>query len=119
MPRITKATVPAQTAGSEQGVPRNQIRDKVLKYIESQPGLTVYLSDMEGDLKAQRSTIQSAVRGLQERLPNIETVVTGKAWRYVVRPNSGKRIFEELTTTKAGIILVQDEDGNVYKLEEL
>lgn len=115
----SQATDPA--AEQADGPSRQQIRDKVLKYIEGHPGVTVYADDMANDLSANRNSIQAAVRGLQERLPQIVTVVGGKAWRWeaTAKANSGKRMFEELTTTKAGIVLVQDEDGNVYKLDEL
>lgn len=121
-------TVPAQVAGPDNGnaldlgPSRAMIRDRVLKYVESHPGVTVYCDDIARDLDANRSSVQSAVRGLQERVPQISTVISGKAWRWDANAkaaNPGKRMFEELTTTRAGVILVQDEDGNVYKLEEL
>lgn len=145
MPRISKATTKGRTtanpiaavrqeqASVEEAAPvaaksdgragRGVVRDKVLKYIERASGTTVYIDDMARDLGIEPASIRGAVRGLIDsgNCPQLIPTIAGRAWRWdaSAKANGGKRIFEELTTTKAGIVLVQDEDGNVYKLEEL
>lgn len=127
MPRITKAkdatpAVPAQADAT--GKTKNYIRDKVLKAFEASPGVTLYAEDMAEQFGVNKGTVQYAVKALSGTVPGIISVIKANAWRY--DPNakasngtSGKRIYEELTTTRAGVVLVQDEDGTVYKLEEL
>lgn len=133
MPRIKKPTTPAvrqqaqapaqeqfdtdQKADGRSG--RFYVRDRVLKAIENGAGNTVYANDIVSDLDVPLNTVQAAARALTEQVPQVEAVIPARAWRWVSKASKGKRMFEELTTTKAGVVLVQDEDGNVYKLEEL
>lgn len=103
---------------------RGVVRDKVLKYIEKASGTTVYADDMAKDLGLNQAQIRAAARGLIDsgNCPQLVVTIAGRAWRWDASQKAAKqakRIFEELTTTKAGVVLVQDEDGNVYKLEEL
>jgi DNA-binding transcriptional regulator GbsR (MarR family) len=52
----------------------------------------------------------------------IETLIRGQRWKYSTAraaKSGNKRIFEELAETRNGIILVECEDGRIYKLEEL
>lgn len=96
-------------------------RAVIARYLEAKPGQTVYLQDIAKDLGADSRTVQRGIYALikSDSLP-IAVVHAGQAWRY--DPNGAKgggRLFEELATTKQGHILVQDEHGNVYRLEEL
>lgn len=122
--RITKATVPAQEGSAERAGRGVSVRDRVLKYIEKASGTIVYVNDMSTEMDLTQGQIAGAVRGLLDsgRLPQLEVVLPGRSWRWNANAKanvSGKRMFEEMTTTKAGVVLVQDENGNVYKLEEL
>lgn len=129
MPRITKAAAqeePTPAIPAQATKTKNFIRDKVLKAFETSPGVTLYAADLAEQLGVKKGSVQYAVKALSSIVPGIIVVIPAQAWRYDPSAkaskgngSSGKRMFEELTTTKAGVILVQDEDGNVYKLEEL
>lgn len=138
--RTTKRTLPAvarqeqaqatveeaanEAAKQDGRAGRGVVRDKVLKYIERASGTTVYIDDMARDLGLKDAQIRGAVRGLIDsgNCPQLVPTIAGRAWRWDASAKASKptkRMFEELTVTKAGVVLVQDEDGNVYKLEEL
>lgn len=120
MARTSRAQEPAEDG--RRG--RTTVRDKVLRAIEKGAGSTVYIDDISKDYDLDPHSVRNGVRGLIDsgNFPQLEVAVAGRAWRWnanASKASKGKRMFEELTTTKAGVILVQDEDGNVYKLEEL
>lgn len=127
MPRIKKPTTPEQPTPAipeQASKTKNYIRDKLLKAFEASPGVTLYADDLAEQFNVGKGTVQYAVKALAETVPGIISVIKGNAWRYDPNAKAGKgssdkKLYEELTTTKAGVILVQDEDGNVYKLEEL
>lgn len=118
----TEPVEPEEKGDGRKG--RGVVRDKVLKYIEKASGTTVYVDDMAKDLGLTDQQIRGAVRGLIDggTCPQIVVVIGGRAWRWDASASkgiTGRKLYEELTTTKAGVVLVQDEDGNVFKLEEL
>lgn len=52
----------------------------------------------------------------------LEVLSRGSMWRWhphARKTQIGKRLFEELAVTHSGVVLVQDEDGNVYKVVEV
>lgn len=120
-PRQEAATEQVTEQANPERRPKHYVRDRILKAIESGAGVTVYAEDMVKDFDVPLNTVQAAARALVEQVPQVEAVIPARAWRWsaTAKASNGKRMFEELTTTKAGVVLVQDEDGNVYKLEEL
>ena len=109
------------------------IRDQVLKKITDKVGQVVYAEDIAKDLNLTREQVAAALNSMIRTgsLENdMQVVSAGRAWRYSpgspqassskrrgTRPTD-RRLFEEIGPSKQGII-VQDEDGKLYLLEEL
>jgi hypothetical protein len=109
----------------------------VRQYFAERPGMEVPLSELKAYLKrdANKEVPSAVVHNSISYLKNqqsfqIETIALGRIWRYrpaaVVAPPQNpdavlchKRMFEELATTKNGDLLIQDENGKVYRAEEL
>lgn len=104
---------------------KGYFRPAVMRYFEEHTGAHVYVEDIATAVKASREQVQSCISNMKRELPEfaIETIVTGNVYRYSGAPKPevkpGKRMFEELAVTKAGDILIQDQDGAVYKAVEL
>jgi hypothetical protein len=104
---------------------KGYFRPAIMKYFEDRPGVNVYVDDLAKEAQASREQVQSCISNMKREVPEfvIEVVVHGNVWRYVGHPKPaakpGKRMFEELAVTKAGDILIQDQDGAVYKAVEL
>jgi biotin operon repressor len=103
----------------------------VFAYLEHRIGQAVHVDDVAADLGFTKQQVKSAVNNLRttKGIP-IETLVAGYSWRYLPNskpsedsPGNGsnhtKRIFEEIGVTKTGLIILQDEDGNLFSAQEL
>lgn len=109
--------------------PKNAVLPKVVEYLEKHTGVICYVTDMETALNLNKRQIQNAVyRAAGEKQLPIETKISGHAWVFMPRPTKpvvpevvkpSRRVFEELTITRSGNVLVQDEYGVVYSLKEL
>lgn len=117
------------------------IKDKVLKYLADHPGLVVWRDDMAKDLNLLPSSIAAAIGNMiregKEASTHIVVVQSGRAWRWSEKPTTppvpprgggngvastgapARKLYEELAVTKGGTILVQSEDGQVYRLADL
>jgi hypothetical protein len=107
---------------------RSVIKPKVIEYLEKRPGVTVYADDIADAVGTDKLHVQQVISAIKRSeyetdrkiSANVEVTVPGNAWRWHPNRKNGRQLFEELTTTKAGTILVQSEDGTkVYKLVEL
>jgi len=116
---------PIKKGQRSDGSSRQFVRADVLKYIEGGAGEIVYLKDMLNDLGINRaSTVQAAIKKLMETIPQIEVAIPGRAWTWhqngaIAQEDSGKRLFEEIGTSKTGALIIQDADGNLYRAEAL
>lgn len=105
--------------------PRKPIRAAVMRHFEQSPGKRIYLADLAIALNDTEERIRDGISNLRREVPEwantLVVDVAGHAWRYQPEANSqaGKRLFEELAVTRAGEILVQDEQGAIYKLAEI
>ena len=71
--------------------------------------------------------MQECISGIlrEDQLPGLEVKIAGRSWIY--RPSASKakeaaatrRVFEELATAKGGDLIIQDQDGNLYRAKEL
>lgn len=98
--------------------------NQVFQWLEKNSGLTCYLSDMAEGLQLEKGAVQNAVRYLMndKGLP-IEAVIGGHSWRYtpnkaVKRSDSGS-LFEKIATLKSGDLVLQDEEGTLYRAQAL
>lgn len=93
---------------------------KVLEvFLAAKPGRLVTLAELVAETGLTADQVQGAVVNLRNRegIP-IEIVHRGQIWKYDPTVLTGKRMFEEIGPAKVGVI-VQDEDGKLYRLEEL
>lgn len=90
----------------------------VLQYMEQRRGINIFIDDMARDLNLDRKKVISAVNALRRNAGVVIESPTKGCYRYVgdapAAIPDGKRLFEELATTKDGRLLIQDEDGNVF-----
>lgn len=100
------------------------IAPDVLRYIQERQGEYVYIDTMRKDLGLSQVQIQGAVGNLRNRHGQpIEVIQKGTVWRW--SPNSkdlksSKRVFEEIGgPTKDGTLILECEDGSLWKAVEL
>lgn len=123
---------------------KTRIADTVLKYLEQSGGEVVYIQDVIVHTGVGRSVLQNVVRNLQKTVPQIVTVVGGRAWRWskdgveedkhnpaedleknknIAGPKQNlkrtMRMFEEIRVLNGGAILAQDENGDLYRVTRL
>jgi hypothetical protein len=100
----------------------------VHEYFVLHPGTDITISELrEAYPKYDEHAIQNAISYLRiNKKLQIDQVAQGRVWRYrptaAGKPTSpvyGKRMFEELAVTKTGDVLIQDEEGKVYRAVEL
>lgn len=102
------------------------VQPRVLHYLEQHVGENVYHQDVSKQLDLTESQVKEAIYHLRKKdnlSGSIEVVVAGSIWRYDPSKReskkSGKRIFEELGVTHQGEIILQDEEGNLFRASEL
>lgn len=106
---------------------RASFRPAILRYFEQHERQNVYLEDLAEAIGATKEQAQGAMTNLRANMPDmakqIKVIVTGNVWTYdrdrtpAAKPT--KRMFEELATAKDGTIVIQDQDGGLYRASEL
>lgn len=96
---------------------------RVLDFIRERPNVELTVTEIGHNTGLNNGQVNQGIRTLRIQGSLIDTVKPGYSYIYrEQRPTnevSEKRIFEEIGTTKAGAIVIQDEDGNLYKAEEI
>ena len=94
----------------------------VLEYLTKNADVHVYVHDICRNTNLNKQSVLSAISRIKAKHPNLETISAGNQWIWrskVADEKKGKRLFEELAQTRSGEVLVQDEEGAIYKLTEL
>lgn len=108
--------------------PRKIIRPLLQEYFMKRTGETVYLADICNELKLGQEQVKSGVLNLRNCNDHWKTALrvqaTGRAWSYHPNSSSGaptvsKRVFEEVGPTNTGDIVIQDDQGKLYRATEL
>lgn len=104
--------------------PNRGIRAKLVEYFIKNQGVPVFLKDIREFTGATSDVaVQNAIsnlRGEGDWESKIMIQAAGRVWVYRDIPMpTGKRLFEELAVTKTGDIIIQDNDGKVYRAVEL
>jgi|SRR4051812_15365863 hypothetical protein len=107
------------------GAPRTT--DKIIDFLTEHANINVTLTEIMQVTGLTKSQVQNGIGTLKNRNNlNIETKLAGQVWIYspvnpattseekVVTP----QVFELVGNAKAGLI-IQDEDGKLYRAEEL
>lgn len=100
----------------------------VMKYFDTHQGIIVYLADLVEALGIDENQARIGVNNLRHKddfyKTHIETVVRGNAWRFC--PNNApkkkadnRQVFEEIGKTKDGSLILESEEGTLYKATEL
>jgi len=106
------------------GAPRTA--DKIIDFLSEHPNINVTLNEIIQVTGLKKEQVQSGMSNLRSRNGlNIETLVAGQLWTYhptAPAPTGEKhvtpQVFELVGQAKAGLI-IQDEDGKLYRAEEL
>lgn len=109
---------------------RHSVTPTVMKVLTDRPGQVVYLNELIEKMPPTTPTasIQEAIARKMREGMAIEAIVRGQAWTYhpgrkperrttTVRP--GKRMFEEVGEAKAGFVILECEDGTIWRAEQL
>lgn len=94
--------------------------EKVLACLLEYKSQTVTLAQICKATNLTEAQVQHTVSNLRngkKDLYTISTVLRGRAWRLVDAPTQetqGKRVFEEIGTTKDGRIVIQDSEGSLF-----
>jgi hypothetical protein len=106
------------------GSPRTT--DKIVDFLHEHANITVTLTEIMKVTELNKSQVQNGVANLRSRHGlNIETKLAGQMWIYhpnvpapTEEPKRVSRVFELVGEAKAGLV-IQDEDGKLYRAEEL
>lgn len=110
---------------------RTPIRAAIMQYFEQRPGVNVYLKDLMVDLgEKDAKRVQTGITNLSRETGfPIEIVQRGQIYRYSPFAIGGKeakdarrsgRIFEEIGQSKKdGSLILESEDGTLYRATEL
>lgn len=125
-------SLPSQRTGNQKEKVESRgrtggIRADVLTYFHQRPGQRIFLSEIVKDLNLLEVQIQQAITTEMRRDPDcgIEVHVRGHEWSWKpaekkeAADEDGKRIFVEVGKTKAGTLIIESEDGVLYKAIEL
>lgn len=108
------------------GSPRTT--DKIIAFLSEHPNINVTLNEIMQVTSLTKAQVQSGMANLRTRHGlNIETRLAGQLWTY--HPNAPApteeetkpvtpQVFELVGQARAGLI-IQDEDGKLYRAEEL
>lgn len=98
---------------------------KVLDVLSKHRGIDVTVTDICQDTGLTREQVKTAVNNLAVRhnLP-ITTVVRGNVYRYekanaATTPKSDETLYVQLGVTKAGVVLLEDEEGELWRATKI
>ena len=85
--------------------------------LKEREGLETTIPDIMARTGLRRDQVFNAVNTLKRQGRPVETHVAGHSFilRREAPLTKEKRVFEEIGTAKNGDIVIQDEDGNLYK----
>lgn len=102
------------------GAPRTS--DKILDYFHEHQNVQVNINELIEATGLEKAQVQNAINNLKSRYhSNIETVMTGNLWIYKSGRGDGpgSTMFELVGKSSTGVIVIQDEDGKLYKAVEI
>lgn len=103
---------------------RKPVTGPLLEYLNEHQNMTVTVGELVKAIDHNRNAIQKGMAGIASAHPErCEIVAAGNCWVWhstTTEKTIGKgTVFEYLAETKSGTILVQSDDGTVYRLAEL
>lgn len=120
---------------------RKFIRADVLKYFTDHPGKIVYCDELCKEFNTIRANIQTLMNRIIKdgQAPGVRVIQGGNAWQFdpysathpVKEPETpkadnpktekakAKQLFELLGSAKDGSLILESEDGSLYRASEL
>lgn len=109
---------------------RQPIRAKIMAVFIKRPGQVIWLSEIqEATGETNQRRVQAAVGAMGREGVGIETHTRGQAWIYRPqtapdsRPPAAKardgRMFEAIGPAKDGSMIIESEDGTLWRATEL
>lgn len=102
------------------------IKPQVMEFLAKSPGADHYVGDLANGFKVSETKIQDCINNIivSGSMPGLEVKIRGRCWVYrpgktVEKVPASKRVFEELAETKGGDLIIQDQDGRLYRAKEL
>jgi hypothetical protein len=104
------------------------IRGAIMSYFEKHPGVNLYLDDLAKDLNEEPKRIQQGIANLiHDKTLDIQVVTRGQVYKYSpfavggkqARAARNKRVFEELAEARDGSLILECEDGTLYRANVL
>lgn len=108
----------------------SSVSKPILSYLITKPYIEIPVADLAKETGFTLTQVSNAVVHLRESGIRIEIPMRG-VYRYIpgappaakkedkAKPEKSKQLFEELGRTKSGEIIVEGEDGALYKLCEI
>jgi hypothetical protein len=100
----------------------------VLDYLAKRVGQSVSIGEITDATKLTEKQVQAAIQNARSRhgcAEAIEVVFRGRQWRYdptktKQSASTGKRMFEEIgASSKTGVLILECEDGTLWKAEQI
>lgn len=101
------------------------IRPKLIKYFRERPGVQVYAEDITYDLGEDRKRIFAGINNMitEKKLPGLQRVSKGGPFVYngpgQVVNGDAKELFQLIGESKLGDMILEGEDGKLYRAKEL
>lgn len=100
---------------------------KVADYFLGNVGRSITLSELEKETGLPTDTVRNSISYLtRQKGYRIKTEVAGRRWRLTNEtpgaPNDksdDRKLYQELAKTRNGTVIVECEDGSIYKLVEI
>lgn len=132
-PQARTPAVPPQQDGTNRG---GRVAALLLKYLTTHPGIELFRAEIaeatgltEHQVRTNLANLRSGNKlGAHEAL---ETVVAGQVWRWHPNKTTGtltpeaaptapsKRVFGEIGKTREGDLILQADDGSLWRAVEL
>ena len=104
-----------------------KISRRLIAYFLDNPNIEINARDLKSEFNISDQQLSSSISYIRNQDWNgarvkLQTIVPGTLWMWHQNgadKSESRPLYEHLATTRTGDILVQDEDGAVYKLTEL
>lgn len=99
--------------------------------MSSRPGKHCHIHEMAKELNYTQTQIKQAISNKRHESKewgsHVKTVIQGSVFSWIEKPENGvpepkdvkKNLYEQIGVTKNGDLILQDEDGNLFRATEL
>lgn len=107
------------------------VRPRLMKHFESHPGVNIYAADLVQELGLTSAQVRAGIANLRressEWRDSLRVIQTGQVWRYVPGQHEERQeakkvnemLFRHIGTTAKGSLVLESEEGKLYRAELL